>query len=382
MTIPSLDKIGLEAAKLLQSGQRNVSLAQSKLRQVWAAFDEAKENGTEIEINGVKSKTAWAEHWKVSMRYCQYVVKDGSRKRSEKKDANPVRVITLKHGSLFKVDGVTYRIPEFDPDSANQTDTVSSHSKPWLQRQGDTQSYTNVTIHGCEIVEDRTKEPKSKKKKQTKKEYREMMRRANPKAYAGDFMTMPAKPKKTHVRSAQNGEFTGCKRGINSDVNLVEDDPSCRLCQNHLQYTRGRAVAAALEKSTPGMSKKHRDALWMKYATQGGELAAIMGGLRTMPEGFKFPHEKPPVWITHIYGSATAGGGQNTRMRDYALCGRNFTPRSRDGGMTIPESGRVHVSITRGEEPTCPECIKLAKDACKPTIDVMLKEGATDEGAL
>jgi hypothetical protein len=62
MSIPSLDKIGLEAAKLLQSGQRNVSLAQSKLRQVWAAFDEAKENGTEIEINGVKSKTAWAEH--------------------------------------------------------------------------------------------------------------------------------------------------------------------------------------------------------------------------------------------------------------------------------------------------------------------------------
>jgi hypothetical protein len=107
-----------------------------------------------------------------------------------------------------------------------------------------------------------------------------------------------------------------------------------------------------------------------------------MGGLRTMPEGFKFPHEKPPVTITHIYGGATAGGGQNTRMRDYALCGRNFTPRSNDGSMTIPESGRVHVSVTRGEEPTCPECIKLAKDACKPTIEVMLKEGATDEGVL
>jgi hypothetical protein len=55
-------------------------------------------------------------------------------------------------------------------------------------------------------------------------------------------------------------------------------------------------------------------------------------------------------------------------MYDYALCKRNFTRRSQDG-MTIPASGRIHVKVAQGEEPTCPECIELAKTKPQPTVE-------------
>ncbi len=68
--------------------------------------------------------------------------------------------------------------------------------------------------------------------------------------------------------------------------------------------------------------------------------------------------KKPPVdytkpaIVTHRYGGVTAGGGQNTRMRDYALCGARFSGSS----WTTKQK---HVSADKDETPTCEKCRKL-----------------------
>src|SRR5277367_624915 len=76
-------------------------------------------------INGVKSKGAWAAKHGITLRYCQYLVKDGDRKRSEKKDTNPVRVVELKAGMVVKFgkDGALYTVvaePAIHEDQDNE----------------------------------------------------------------------------------------------------------------------------------------------------------------------------------------------------------------------------------------------------------------------
>jgi hypothetical protein len=80
-----INKIGQEVAALIKGAEKDKEKIAPMLRKVWSAL-EAKE-----EVNGVKSKGAWAKKFGITLRYCQYIVKDGSRKRTEKKDANRVR---------------------------------------------------------------------------------------------------------------------------------------------------------------------------------------------------------------------------------------------------------------------------------------------------
>ena len=89
-----INKIGEKVAALIKCAEKDKAKIAPKLRGVWTAL-EAK-----TEVNGVKSKGAWAKKFGITLRYCQYIVKDGSRKRSEKKDANRVRAVTLKEGSV------------------------------------------------------------------------------------------------------------------------------------------------------------------------------------------------------------------------------------------------------------------------------------------
>ena len=80
-----INKIGQEVAALIKGAEKDKEKIAPMLRKVWSAL-EAKE-----EVNGAKSKGAWAKKFGITLRYCQYIVKDGSRKRTEKKDANRVR---------------------------------------------------------------------------------------------------------------------------------------------------------------------------------------------------------------------------------------------------------------------------------------------------
>lgn len=97
MATTNLDQIGAEAARLWAESENSRKLAQPLIKQVWDAYTAAEEAGTAITINGASSKTEWAKQAKIGMRYCQYVSRDGDRKRSEKeKDANRVRLEGLR----------------------------------------------------------------------------------------------------------------------------------------------------------------------------------------------------------------------------------------------------------------------------------------------
>ena len=93
--ITNLDQIGAEAIRLMTGADRDVKKAQANIKQVWEAYTAAEEAGTTVVINGAKNKSEWAKLINRSTRYCQMIAKDGSRERSEKKDANRVRPMAL-----------------------------------------------------------------------------------------------------------------------------------------------------------------------------------------------------------------------------------------------------------------------------------------------
>jgi len=90
----NIDKLGAEvAAQMKKYGDSRDKLDKdsqdiaAKLRLVWIAF-ERKEV-----VNGCKTRTAWTKKWNISMRYCQYLVRDGSRKNQQTRTT--VRVAKL-----------------------------------------------------------------------------------------------------------------------------------------------------------------------------------------------------------------------------------------------------------------------------------------------
>jgi hypothetical protein len=105
----NLDQIGAEAARLLQEGDNSKKLAQPLVDQIFSAFEEAKRRGETIVINGATGKTRWAEQAKVSLRYCQYVRRDGSRK-GQKATRTTVRVANLDTATHVIVGGVRYKV--------------------------------------------------------------------------------------------------------------------------------------------------------------------------------------------------------------------------------------------------------------------------------
>jgi hypothetical protein len=74
--------------------------------------------------------------------------------------------------------------------------------------------------------------------------------------------------------------------------------------------------------------------------------------LAQLSESAKALASKESAIVTHRWGGVTAGGGQNTRMRDYALCGARFS------GSSWTTKQR-HVCAGKDETPTCPKCLKL-----------------------
>jgi 6-pyruvoyl-tetrahydropterin synthase len=97
----NIDQLGEDVAAKIKSAERDKTTIAPDLRKVWAAFDAKQE------VNGVRKKKDWAKKFGVSLRYCQYLVRDGSRKNQR---ANSVRVVTLKEGMVVNFDGVKYVI--------------------------------------------------------------------------------------------------------------------------------------------------------------------------------------------------------------------------------------------------------------------------------
>jgi hypothetical protein len=105
-TEPKIDinKIGEQVAALIQKAEKDKAKIAPMLCHVWTAL-EAKQ-----EVNGCKSKGAWAEKFGITLRYCQYIVK-GKRDRSvevKKRDAN--HVVRLTDGQIVSINGAKYKV--------------------------------------------------------------------------------------------------------------------------------------------------------------------------------------------------------------------------------------------------------------------------------
>jgi hypothetical protein len=90
----------------------NEAAIQPLVKKIWAAFDEAKAKRTPISVEGATNKTAWTTlAGKPKMRYCQYLVRDGSRKRGANDDTHSVRVtVNLDRATHAIIGGERYPI--------------------------------------------------------------------------------------------------------------------------------------------------------------------------------------------------------------------------------------------------------------------------------
>jgi hypothetical protein len=100
----NIDEVSAEVKALIgamksseSSAAHDRGLAQPKLQLIWKAL-EAKQP-----VSGCKTKGEWAKYAGVTPRYCQYILKDGSRKDQKR---TTVRIVTLKVGMILRVGDV------------------------------------------------------------------------------------------------------------------------------------------------------------------------------------------------------------------------------------------------------------------------------------
>ncbi|MGB8061669.1 MAG: hypothetical protein WCF26_07230 [Candidatus Sulfotelmatobacter sp.] len=131
----NLDQIGAEAARLWHEGENCKKQAAPLVKQIWAAFNEAEEKGTTVTINGASGKTDWAKQAKISMRMCQYLVKDGNRKRSEREPGSHVTV-NLDKATHVIFGGLKYEVEKVDHNpTVKQFDALTVFCKPRAYKQ-------------------------------------------------------------------------------------------------------------------------------------------------------------------------------------------------------------------------------------------------------
>lgn len=151
----------------VESERRDIG---SDLRHIWGAFEEAKKSKKPITVNGAKTKTEYAAFLGVDIRYCQYLVKDGSRKRS--KNTNPVRVHWVKPGEIvgfgkrkFTVISIGDPVAPMDYEDADGVHSLGKEIADHRTGMG----YTHdVQLNLKEIVE-QTEEPEVAAPAPTKK---------------------------------------------------------------------------------------------------------------------------------------------------------------------------------------------------------------------
>lgn len=244
----------------------------------------------------------------------------GQRREAEKRDepawASPDRsqrrYIAERNKMLVNLTKIVKLVDETPCISPDDIQAIKTVIRPYLLERAESLAPTprvNTLTENSELTvnpdepakaPDAPAEKKTRSQKQGERAIKKTDKRrkekepecTNGKAKQGKTEALAAvEGKKTHVRHASRAKFTGCHRDVNPSVRIVKDEPTCSNCLNHLSATRRGGVWKAFEESTPGMSKKDRDELWMKYSTQGGELPIYLSGWKKMPEGFKFPHE-------------------------------------------------------------------------------------------
>jgi hypothetical protein len=211
---------GLEGLKTdVESERQDIG---SDLRHIWEALKSGQT------VNGATNKKEWCAFAKITPRYAQYLVRDGSRKGQGTRTT--VRVITLKEGMVVNFDGVKYVI---ERASLHKT-TTSLILKPQLPSQ--------------EEVDKRLK-------KMTKLTKKERQAKASPKVNVG-FMLFSGKPNKTH-QMQPNDVRTYCGKTpgqtLKKDAGMSES-PTCKQCQIGKYQDKARKEMA--EAQQPKQSEK------------------------------------------------------------------------------------------------------------------------------
>jgi hypothetical protein len=240
-----INKIGEEVAALIKGAEKDKAKIAPKLREVWTAL-EAK-----TEVNGVKSKGAWAKKFGITLRYCQYIVKDGSRKRERsepsvrpafkmtyldfhyynrrKEEKSLTMLVDFEVGSSRdSVVKLSVRVPgenvreNYDAAVEKMTKLLKQ-VRLWNEetatyiKEGLEEFFADVEIKP-------TPAPKVKKPKATKK-------------------------KKTHALGTMVSDEIGwtiCGKTIHmaepGEIVIADDDkkPTCKTCVNHRKYRFGQ----------------------------------------------------------------------------------------------------------------------------------------------
>lgn len=201
---------GDEVKRLLaEDGTANVAI--KDLRSAKAARKEALKSaltivwealGNNQTVNGYSTREEWAKNFAgCSRRHCEHIVY--GRKPS---DANKrSHTVTLKDGGTIKIGGKLFRIESAPTEDSIQRTKMGNYRVSML-------------------IEPIEKEKPTPKKKEL---------RYSTKVPSGDFITMPAKPHKTHKMSA-DGRRTWCGKRLGDTLAAdakMSDAPTCRNCQ-------------------------------------------------------------------------------------------------------------------------------------------------------
>lgn len=300
-----LDKIGEEAARLLGGMERDRKLAQPLVDQVFTAFEVAKKNRVAIAINGTKGKTEWAEKFaKVTLRYAQYVRKDGTRKRGKDGDTNPVRSHNVNVGDVlvfgkrkFKVVGigdpvfphledeqglcrieglaeydhnVLFRLKEIDPKPQQKTDTKRKEKRVPVRHVPDLRLHTKAKYAGRSLCDVKLSEKTTPTKKNPPncKKCIELAKTIDNKLIV---VLLPAPPK---VKKITPGETATQIRLAESDFKYESPDD-----QTHKMQPDGKQTWCG---KTPGRLWKHGIAYSWNYVASGRPIEVLAQHLRAL----------------------------------------------------------------------------------------------------
>jgi hypothetical protein len=295
-----INKIGEEVAALIRGAEKDKEKIAPMLREVWAALDEKKE------VNGVTTKSAWAKKFGITLRYCQYIVKDGSRKRSEKDDANRVRPLALLKELLTCIadEGKTKDALSNIRVKAMEIcgEVLDWHPPIWQEELDDEKeaerqerevlegrkTVTHIRFSDrrtvCEkiyvnrpLLKDRVFKkdgeeatcPDCIKANELPKPKKKKVKRYSTNVHPG-FITMPGKPHKTH-KMQPDGKRTWCGKTpgetLAADARMV-DDPTCRGCRTgegnrklHEEYKKSQVTEMHPEEQHTGQHQNCKECM-------------------------------------------------------------------------------------------------------------------------
>jgi hypothetical protein len=349
MTTTNLDQISAEITQLMVDTLKNEAALQPLVLKIWTAFDDAKEKRIQISIEGATNKTAWTKlTGKPKMRYCQYLVRDGSRKRGTNDDTHSVRVtVNLDKATHVILDGVRREIAD---------KKVNGH-------------LVEITF----IAEAAAPVPAAKaprKKKEDKKPVKHAKH-----DYHSTWCGMRTSHS-TKLAAKNHATCPYCVAAIAANVEVAHPIAIRRKIEDALKEARSNVTR--FEKQIATCDPKYHETSPMykssvrnlpRYQDKVAELEAKLAAIKlvTTPE---LAVEYAKKRIADRTALREANEMQLVHIQS-PMVGKNQTETTLCGGTIIHDEGNnLYTQIANGSRrpATCPGCIEAAKDITKPAL--------------